>query len=337
MMKKRLMNGLSGARFAKPLFSICLLGAISPMAGAVQVTESSPVYVAPIDNGDSVQNAPVQNAGELQSRSGGSQVVVDNSSDYVSNVSGAVASQVEVDDVEDFGIIPEDTAPANPLADDRELLVQELQGLRLQVELQAKQIQDLKKSNKSLYEDLDRRLQALTKKVVELKSVPAQTASSGPLEGDGTGADSQSLTNTAESLDAESQPLVSNVANSETDKTRYLKAKALLDRGGQDTRAAAEFLTILKDYPNTLLKPNIYYWLAQTYKRRSEFEKAERYYNRVLSEYPGSLKAASSLGSLANLKETQGKLDVAKSLWGKLLREYPNSSEAVTAKQRLAP
>ncbi|GAA3939709.1 tetratricopeptide repeat protein [Litoribacillus peritrichatus] len=315
---KRWFNYLLGACLVQPLFAVS--------AYAVQVTESTPVYVAPGVRGNNpvvpaqkpaTQNTTVKNQNTVQNPENKS------SSQYVGNESSqAVAAKDETDDVEDFGIITDSVQAANPLADDRSLLVGELQTLRAVVEQQAKEIGELKQRNKALYQDLDRRIQLLSEKVVVLEKRKPSVATASPVALDSV--DSEADVTSAD-----------DAASKETDQTRYRKAKAILDEGGRDTKAALEFVKLLRDYPDTPLKPNVYYWLAQIYKRGGEVTKAESFYNRVLEEYPTSIKAASSLYSLAALKASNGQEEDAKVLWGDLLKKYPKSAEAVKAKAKL--
>jgi tol-pal system protein YbgF len=329
-MQKRLLHGLLGARFAKPLFNVLVLTTLPGALWAVQVTESSPSYVAPSER---IQKAPASSAS--QASPAAMQTTPDQpvseipSGTQLASEFGAqpetktVASQADADEVEDFGIITDGVKPANPLADDRELLIQELQTLRAKVENQERQIGELKAKSKALYEDLDRRLQKMAEKLVALERQPVTSVTTDVgSEDDDVSESDVAITDTSTTGDS--------------DQARYQKAKAILDEGGRDTKAALEFVRLLKDYPDTPLKPNVYYWLAQIYKRGGEFEKAEGFYNRVLEEYPKSLKAATSLYSLAIMKGSQGKKTQSEQLLKQLLETYPNSAEARKAKSKLS-
>jgi TolA-binding protein len=305
---KRWFEGLLGVCVMQPLFAVNVL--------AVEVTESTPVYVAP-NTADQTVEAPAP-----------SEQTQVQQIEYLTPEEEALMA--EDDDVEDFGIVVDDVEPAaGQLADDRQLLVQELQSLRETVERQQRQIDDLKEKNKSLYQDLDRRLQAMAQKLVavetrELEDKKAELANRKaqlvPTQGSGNLANATSAAQGVSSSD--------ETKSSMTAQQRYANAKSILDEGGRDTKAAIEFRKLLLDHPDTPLKPNIYYWLAQIYKRSGETEKAESFYNKVLEEFPGSIKAASSLASLSAMKSAQGENDQAQALKQKLLTDYPNSAEA---------
>ncbi|GLQ31240.1 tetratricopeptide repeat protein [Litoribrevibacter albus] len=323
-MKKRFYNGLLGARVAKPLFSVLVLAGLATPVWSVQVTESSPSYVAPSERAQRVVPPVMETQQQLaEATPAPEQTAAPVSSSGYSQVSNdsITAADDSGGDVEEFGIITDSVEPANPLADDRKLLVQELQTLRAKVETQERQIRELKEKSKALYADLDRRLQKMAEKLVALETAPKAVVT--PVE-------DEVAPDPTESVVAEGS------TSSETDQSRYQKAKAILDEGGRDTKAALEFVRLLKDYPDTPLKPNVYYWLAQIYKRSGEVEKAEGFYNRVLEEYPKSIKAASSLYSLASMKSSQGLKAEADQLLKRLLDVYPNSAEAVKAKASLA-
>lgn len=304
----------------RPVLGV-LLASYLTTAWAVQVTESSPTYVAPSERVSSApKTEPVLSPAQPVSTN---QKVVGNQASFdQSAASQTVAAKDITDDVEDFGIVTDSIEPANPLADDRALLVQELQILRAKVEDQERQISELKQRSKVLYEDLDRRLQKLAEKLVVLEKSP-------PVR--------PSITDSLDSEPMTASDMANDSSEGENDQTRYQKAKALLDEGGRDTEAAISFLRLLKAYPETPLKPNVYYWLAQIYKRGGEVDKAEGYYHRVLEEYPKSIKAASSLYSLASMKASQGQNAEANQLLNKLVAEYPNSAEAIKAQSKLNP
>lgn len=298
-----------------------LLASYLTSAWAVQVTESSPTYVAPSERVSSSPKPTPEPTAQAKPASLAQGNVGNQNTYSQSSASQTVAAEDTADEVEDFGIVTDSIEPANPLADDRTLLVQELQTLRAKVEEQERQISELKQKSKVLYEDLDRRLQKLAEKLVEIEKAPVV---------DSSGSE-------ASTTDSIATSDVSSSSDGETDQTRYQKAKALLDEGGRDTEAAIAFLRLLKAHPETPLKPNVYYWLAQIYKRGGENDKAEGYYNRVLEEYPKSIKAASSLYSLASMKASQGQNAKANQLLNKLVAEYPNSAEAIKAKSKLNP
>jgi len=338
-MKKRLISGLSGARFAKPLFngssplSKALFGAMvllgsSPVI-SVEVTESEPVYVAP--GASSGHQRPVTPAQSIPAAPEVSQQIETQpqAASYTSSTGvtgGSIAADSSSDDVEDFGIITDSVEPANPLADDRSLLIEELQSLRSKVEEQDRQIKVMQQKSKALYEDLDRRLQKMAEKLVKLEQGGVQSNTDANPQ---VTLSAQDAPKVAEGDEAQSK-------QGDSDQARYLMAKGIMDEGGRDTKAALEFVKLLRDYPDTPLKPNVYYWLAQIYKRGGENTKAESFYNKVLDEYPKSLKAASSLYSLADMKVAQGNPEEAKKLLTRLVSDYPNSAEAVKAKKKLA-
>lgn len=335
-MKKRLISGLSGARFAKPLFngssplSKALFGAMiilgSSAAVSVEVTESEPVYVAPGANSGSARPAAPSSAIPAANQQIEAKPQATGYSSTSSVSGGSVAADSGSDDIEDFGIITDSVEPANPLADDRSLLIEELQSLRSKVEEQDRQIKVMQQKSKALYEDLDRRLQKMAEKLVKLEQ---------------GGVQSKTDANPQVTLPVQDAPKVAEGGEAQSkqgdsDQARYLMAKGIMDEGGRDTKAALEFVKLLRDYPDTPLKPNVYYWLAQIYKRGGENTKAESFYNKVLDEYPKSLKAASSLYSLADMKVAQGNPEEAKKLLTRLVSDYPNSAEAVKAKKKLA-
>jgi outer membrane protein assembly factor BamD len=66
--------------------------------------------------------------------------------------------------------------------------------------------------------------------------------------------------------------------------------------------AADRYLEVLDDFPDFRKKEEVFYWLALSFARMGEAEKARRYLERLKTEYPGSKLAEKAEKELA--KET---------------------------------
>lgn len=130
---------------------------------------------------------------------------------------------------------------------------------------------------------------------------------SGPAPATGTGADPQSLYNSA--------------------YNDYLK--------GSYDLALREFQEYLANFPATDLADNATYWIGECYYRQRRFRQAVEQFDQVLERYPRSDKVAA-----ATLKKGYAHLELGERSQGvvqlrHVIRQYPTSDEANLARQRL--
>lgn len=79
-----------------------------------------------------------------------------------------------------------------------------------------------------------------------------------------------------------------------SDKDRYEYAQTLLKK--KDYKQAEEqFLSFLKDFEKSNLRPNAIYWLGETYYDQQQYEKAVLQFAEVYETYPDSNKAPDAL------------------------------------------
>jgi tol-pal system protein YbgF len=128
-----------------------------------------------------------------------------------------------------------------------------------------------------------------------------------PGGGGGTGADPQSLYNSA--------------------YNDYLK--------GSYDLALREFQEYLDNFPATDLADNATYWIGECYYRQRRFRQAVDQFDAVLERYPRSDKVAA-----ATLKKGYAHLELGERSQGvvqlrHVIRQYPTSDEANLARQRL--
>lgn len=129
----------------------------------------------------------------------------------------------------------------------------------------------------------------------------------GPAPASGTGADPQSLYNSA--------------------YNDYLK--------GSYDLALREFQEYLANFPTTDLADNATYWIGECYYRQRRFRQAVEQFDLVLERYPRSDKVAA-----ATLKKGYAHLELGERSQGvvqlrHVIRQYPTSDEANLARQRL--
>jgi tol-pal system protein YbgF len=118
------------------------------------------------------------------------------------------------------------------------------------------------------------------------------------------------------------------------DQEAYNTAFALIqNRRYEDaTRAFTDFLVV---YPESSLRDNAQYWLAETYYVRRQFAVALPEFQMVLDAYPQSAKLADALLKVGYCNHELGQIDAARTALREVQRLYPDTTAARLATQRL--
>jgi TolA-binding protein len=113
----------------------------------------------------------------------------------------------------------------------------------------------------------------------------------------------------------------------ELDKYQYLLAQCFAYKRDFD-QARLEYLILLDSYPNTELKPDIYYNIANTYfiEGSGKIDKAIEYYQRLLDEYPDSPYVLEAKFNIAASMEEKGELEEALKRYEELVGVYENDN-----------
>jgi tol-pal system protein YbgF len=105
--------------------------------------------------------------------------------------------------------------------------------------------------------------------------------------------------------------------------------------GGNTDLARQEFGDYIKNYPNTDLAGNAYFYVAELDYHAANYPQAIRGYDQVLQTFPDGTKAASAeLKKGFALLET-GQKDAGITALRHVVQRYPRTNEAVQAKDRL--
>ena len=118
------------------------------------------------------------------------------------------------------------------------------------------------------------------------------------------------------------------------DQEAYNAAFELIQgrRYEQATRAFTDFLA---NYPQSALRDNAQYWLAETYYVRRQFAEALPQFQKVLDEYPRSAKLPDALLKVGYCNHELGQRDAARAALREVQRLYPDTTAARLATQRL--
>ncbi|GIX21562.1 MAG: hypothetical protein KatS3mg121_0345 [Gammaproteobacteria bacterium] len=194
---------------------------------------------------------------------------------------------------------------------------EELRALRGELETQAHALEELRRRQRELYLDLDRRLNELA-----LSRAPAAAPSPAPV-GDAPAAPAAPAASAPAAADEEAQ------------RRAYTDAFALL-REGRHEEAIAAFQRFLERYPQGPYSDNAWYWLGEAYYARRRFDEAAAAFRKVIDAFPDSNKLADARLKLGFTYYEMGHWEEARRALDAVRRQHPNSAAAALAEKRLA-
>lgn len=190
------------------------------------------------------------------------------------------------------------------LATQVDTLQGEVRDLRGQVEDLQNTNQQLRKQQRDLYADLNKRVAAL------------EHGGSG---GGGTSAASGS----------DSEGGVSS-----TEQSVYGQAFDALKAGSYSV-AISGFQSFLKQYPSSPLAPNAEYWLGEAHYVNQDLAAAGRAFQAVLDNWPSSGKAPDAMLDLGNTQLAQGETTKGRATLRQVVSQYGGTDAANRAQARL--
>jgi len=224
-------------------------------------------------------------------------------------------------------------------------LSQEVSELRGQLEQQNYDLAGLKKRQRELYLDIDRRLRDLENTssrapaAAPVLAAPSLPAGSTPEAAASAPAVAAAPNKPQAALPKPVVPPV-NVSVGQSagtvsdERAAYQKAFDLLKEGRYE-RANAAFRDFLKKHPNSGYAGNAQYWLGESLYVSRRFKEAAEEFQRVLKNYPNSNKAPDAMLKLGYTWYELRQFDAAKAMLGQLRELYPNSTAARLAAKRL--
>ncbi|MBQ0724622.1 MAG: tol-pal system protein YbgF [Cycloclasticus sp.] len=196
-----------------------------------------------------------------------------------------------------------------------EQLQNEVQQLRGQVEEQTYLIDNLKKRQRDLYLDTDRRLQELeTGRPISSSSAPPSPLSA---------TNNQVVQSKRPASPAGGQ-----------DKQAYEAAFSSL-KSGQYQQAINHFTQFASDYPTSSYLPNALYWLGEASYVNRDFKRAEHEFNQVLVQFPSHSKAKDAMLKIGFIQHENKQVKQAQQTLTNVVKSYPGTTVARLAEQRL--
>jgi len=191
-------------------------------------------------------------------------------------------------------------------------LSQRVDGLEAQLRQLRGELEELQNSNdmlrkqqRDLYADLDRRLSALQ---TGAKSAAPDGGAGGTAGGAGT--------------------------DSGADQTAYTRAFDAL-KSTDYAGAIARFRDFVRTYPQSTLAGNAQYWLGEAYYVTHDYDNAAAAFRAVGEQYPQSAKVPDALLKLGLTQIDQKKLVDARATLKQVVQRFPGTDAAKLATTRL--
>jgi tol-pal system protein YbgF len=168
----------------------------------------------------------------------------------------------------------------------------------------------LRKQQRDLYADLDRRLKALESS----GSLPAAGAAGGS---------------------ATTAPVVMGAARTGDDQASYARAMDTL-KAGDYAAAITQLKTFAGTYSNSALLDNVQYWLGEAYYVTRDYGAAATAFRSVGERWPNSRKAGDALLKLGYTQYEQKQATAARATLQQVVVRFPGTEAARLATERLA-
>ena len=219
----------------------------------------------------------------------------------------------------------EDTSRLTNLYYQLQVLQQEVQTLRGQVEEQQYQLRMLTETQREQYMDLDRRVATASAGSDVVAATPIRRSADGVVTvGDSPAGDLPSGASTGGTSPA-----------SDGERDRYTAAFNLM-KERQFDESIVSFSRFVVDFPGGEYTPNAYYWLGELYLATADDENARRSFAHVINEYPGHGKLPDALYKMGVAYHRLGDNDRALEYLNRVQAEHPRSSAAGLAKNYAA-
>ena len=213
-------------------------------------------------------------------------------------------------------------------------LSDELSQLNGAIEQQGFDIESIKKRQRELYLDIDRRLRDLESGATA--GAPAGSISVPQIEPT-TPATSQAPAVEPPTPSTETMTASISQAPSVTQSEEKAAYQAAFDtlKEGRYKQAKTELKTFLERYPNSSYAGNAQYWLAEAHYVTRNFEQGIVEFKQVLDKYPSSNKVPDAMLKLGYTFYELKQFPQAKSILTDLREKFPDETASRLAAKRL--
>ncbi|HHO69100.1 MAG TPA: tol-pal system protein YbgF [Gammaproteobacteria bacterium] len=214
-----------------------------------------------------------------------------------------------------------------------ESLQREVQQLRGEIEVQSHELQGMKKRQRDLYLDIDRRLNRLETGASNGQAAGAAVPPA-PQPPAAAGSPAVPAAAPAGAPPTASAPKTAAAAGTATAREEYDRALGIL-RDGRYQEAAAAFGKFLADHPGSSYADNAQYWLGEVHYVTRDFKTALQEFGKVIEQYPNSPKVADARLKLGYIKYELKDWAGARRELQRVVKEFPGSTAARLAQERL--
>lgn len=199
-------------------------------------------------------------------------------------------------------------------------LREEIAILREQLELQNYEFETIKQRQRSLYLDMDRRIQNLESGSGGSRgSRGSRGAAPVPPPGAGTVVTGGSASHAADDKDG---------------KVQYTEAFGLL-KEGRYQQSISGFEKFLKAHPDSKYADNAQYWLGEANYVSRHYKKSLNEFQRLISKYPDSPKVSGARLKIGYIYFELKNWSASREALQKVVKLYPDDTVAKKAKERI--
>ncbi|MDP2240950.1 MAG: tol-pal system protein YbgF [Burkholderiales bacterium] len=231
---------------------------------------------------------------------------------------------------------PPKIQPVLELAGQIELLRQEINQLRGQIEVLGNNIEGTAKRQRDMYVDIDSRLRRLEQGGVAPSAMPPAAAAPGTVTPPATGTTTALASASAPPAAAGAPAAAVPAPAADGADVRMYEAAQNQRRIGNYRGAIVAFQSFITQYPKSELAPRAQYWIGDSYYNLRDFKSAITHQQKLVSSYPDSATVADALLNIASSQMELGDTATARKTLDGLVSRYPASEAAEKAKRRLA-
>jgi len=216
-------------------------------------------------------------------------------------------------------------------------IADEISQLRGEIEVQGNDINDIKKRQRELYLDVDRRLR-------ELESGATARAPAGQIvvpqvqSQSTTSSQTPSIVpSTSAAASTTSQSTTASQTPSSTQSEEKAAYQAAFDKlkEGRYKNAKTELKAFLGKFPNSSYAGNAQYWLGEAHYVTRNFDQGIIEFKKVLNKYPSSNKVPDAMLKLGYTFYELKQFPQAKAILEDLRKRFPGSTASRLATKRL--
>ncbi|MEO7478517.1 MAG: tol-pal system protein YbgF [Lysobacteraceae bacterium] len=208
-------------------------------------------------------------------------------------------------------------------------LESDVKAMRSLVEEMQNENEELKQRSREKYIDLDSRLSRLEGAAAPAATTPPlRPAARAPVMASSAPAAASASTPRA------AAPTVATTADPAGEQAAYDAALASV-RNDRYADSAQRFNVFVQQYPNSMLAPNAYYWMGESYYVTQNYQLALEAFNNVVTQYPASQKMPGALLKLGYCQDGLKQHDAAEATLRSVIQRFPNTEVAEQAQSRL--